>query len=139
MERECIDSRQLPDIVDWLLELYTGKTDEERRIILSQARVLWSAVEVKMIAVEDKLTARQAFLIMEEVIVEETRKSQLDYAARAKFAKEDEDIRESRTIINEIITVDEPEPVDPELAMLNTANHFRMGASEHDLIDWELG
>jgi len=86
--------------VRWLLERYTGKTAERRRLILSRAAAYWGAVERALMQFS-KLSARQAFLVMEEAVVDEMRKQRLDLAARVDFTPEGEQITETRLLLDE--------------------------------------
>lgn len=96
-----IDSAQVKALMEWLLEHYTGKTAERRRTILSRAARYWGAVECRLVESKGKLSARQFFLLLEEVVVDEMRKSRLDLLARAKFAADGEQITETRLVLDD--------------------------------------
>lgn len=110
----CVDRRQMADVVEWMLETYTGKASQERAILLAQARMLWAPVELSLIRHPD-ISVRQAFLIMAETVVEETRRKYADLAARSKFTSEGDMIEETRSHLDdlysgELATYAEPEP-----------------------------
>lgn len=68
---------------------------------MSRAAAHWGAVELCFAQCRHKLSARQAFLLMEEVVVEEARKARRDLAARVDFTPEGESIVETRQLLDE--------------------------------------
>lgn len=130
---ECIDVRQVPYLFDWILEFYTGKSAYDRRVLLVNAAQCWGAVENRLSQLRG-ISAREAFLVIEEVIVEESRKQQIDLHARIKFTKENQPIYESRNLLNDLYEKDE---TSYEEQIETTASRLRTGALEHDMI--ELG
>lgn len=127
-----VDPRQIPDIMDWLLELYTGKEVEERTAILHQAQSMWPAIEREMIG-KGNISAREAFLIMEEVIVEEVRNAQLDLAARAPFAKPKTRINETRSYVDKVLRPAKKE--NPQRRIEKTVSSMQTAAA-NDLLEW---
>lgn len=83
------------------MERYTGKNVASRRLILSRAAAYWGAVELCFAQCRGKLSARQAFLLMEEVVIDEMRKQRLDIAARVDFTPEGDSITETRRLLDE--------------------------------------
>lgn len=129
-DEEAIDPRQIPDIIEWLLELYSGKTEESRKAILAHAIQIWPTIEYRLIMAGD-VSVREAFLIMEEAVVDEVRKQQLDLAARSKFAKPKQRIKETRAILDATLN---PVVESPELRIARSAEKMRLA---NDLIEWE--
>ena len=84
-----------------------GKSREERLRIIGETLYYWAAFEVCLLRCGgEKVSVREAFLIMQETLVNEVRAQQLDMAARAKFVKTGSQVFETRYHL---------EPEEPEV------------------------
>lgn len=139
-DQPVYDLRQTPLVIDWLLEHYSGGlTAEERSKLLGSIIYFWGAFEIKAEQMEN-LTVRQAFLLMREVLVEETRRTYADIAVQVKITAKDVELSTSRELAEakwEMETDDIDDSLtEDELSRrtYQTAAKLQSGFAEHGLV-----